>query len=148
MNRTLERLPAPIIPGQRLPQAILHFYDVVVSFDYRHDRCWIVSSGWPEQDPARRSERARRRADEFASMLASQKSPRNDSPSTVGAWNSNFSREGYIAAVQRVIDLILAAVIIVGLPVSAVWALGLLVGINMVFGGTALIGMALHAREA
>jgi uncharacterized membrane protein HdeD (DUF308 family) len=27
-------------------------------------------------------------------------------------------------------------------------AIGLLVGINMVFGGTALIAMALHARNA
>jgi para-aminobenzoate synthetase component I len=108
LNRTLERLPVPDDPGQRLPQSILHFYDVVVSFDHCHDRCWIVSSGWPEQDPARRAERAYRRADEFATMLASPESPPNDSPGAVGGWSSNFSRAGYIAAVQRVIDLILA----------------------------------------
>jgi uncharacterized membrane protein HdeD (DUF308 family) len=46
-----------------------------------------------------------------------------------------------------VIDLILAAVIFAGLPGTAAWAMGLLVGINMVFGGFALIVMALHARE-
>jgi uncharacterized membrane protein HdeD (DUF308 family) len=34
-----------------------------------------------------------------------------------------------------------------GLPGSAAWAIGLLVGINLAFGGAALIGMALHARE-
>jgi uncharacterized membrane protein HdeD (DUF308 family) len=56
-------------------------------------------------------------------------------------------RWGWMLA-SGIIDLILAAIIIAGLPVTAVWALGLLVGINMVFGGTALIGMALHAREA
>jgi hypothetical protein len=33
-----------------------------------------------------------------------------------------------------------------GLPLSAAWALGLLVGINLVFGGSALIAMALHVR--
>ena len=108
LNRTLERLPVPAIPGQRLPQAILHFYDVVVSYDHRDQRCWIVSTGWPEQDPARRSERARRRADEFAGLLSCPKSPRNDTPGKVGPWQSNFSREGYITAVQRVIDFILA----------------------------------------
>ncbi|OCK54174.1 aminodeoxychorismate synthase component I [Bradyrhizobium sp. LMTR 3] len=108
LNRTLERLPAPAISGQRLPQSILHFYDVVISFDHRDDRCWIVSTGWPEQDPARRRERARRRADEFAALLDRPRAPRNDFPATAGAWHSNFSREGYIAAVQRVIDLILA----------------------------------------
>lgn len=46
-----------------------------------------------------------------------------------------------------IIDLILAAIIFSGLPGTAVWALGLLVGINMVFGGVALIGMALAARH-
>jgi uncharacterized membrane protein HdeD (DUF308 family) len=46
-----------------------------------------------------------------------------------------------------IIDLILAAIIFVGLPGTAAWALGLLVGINMLFGGTALIAMALKARE-
>src|SRR5262249_4386380 len=47
-----------------------------------------------------------------------------------------------------VIDLILAAIILAGLPGTATWALGLLVGINMLFGGSALIVMALRAREA
>jgi uncharacterized membrane protein HdeD (DUF308 family) len=46
-----------------------------------------------------------------------------------------------------IIDLILAAIIIAGLPGTALWALGLLVGINLLFGGIALIGMALAARN-
>ena len=46
------------------------------------------------------------------------------------------------------VDLVLAVMIIAGLPSTAAWAIGLLVGINLVFGGTALIGMALHARNA
>jgi uncharacterized membrane protein HdeD (DUF308 family) len=46
------------------------------------------------------------------------------------------------------VDLILAGVILAGLPGTAAWAIGLLVGINMIFGGAALIGMALHARDA
>lgn len=46
-----------------------------------------------------------------------------------------------------VVDLILSAIIFTGLPGTAAWALGLLVGINMVFGGSALIAMALHARD-
>jgi uncharacterized membrane protein HdeD (DUF308 family) len=46
-----------------------------------------------------------------------------------------------------IVDLILAAIIFAGLPGTAAWALGLLVGINMIFGGSALVVMALHARE-
>jgi uncharacterized membrane protein HdeD (DUF308 family) len=49
--------------------------------------------------------------------------------------------------VSGIIDLILAGIIFAGLPGTALWALGLLVGINMVFGGVALIGMALAARQ-
>jgi uncharacterized membrane protein HdeD (DUF308 family) len=45
-----------------------------------------------------------------------------------------------------VIDLILAGLIFAGLPGTAAWAIGLLIGINLVFGGSALIAMALHAR--
>jgi uncharacterized membrane protein HdeD (DUF308 family) len=46
-----------------------------------------------------------------------------------------------------IIDLILAAIILAGLPGTAAWALGLLVGINMLFGGGAMVGMALHGRS-
>ncbi len=49
--------------------------------------------------------------------------------------------------VSGVIDLILAAIIFAGLPGTAFWALGLLVGINLLFGGVALIAMALAARH-
>ncbi|HVC50951.1 MAG TPA: HdeD family acid-resistance protein [Stellaceae bacterium] len=44
-------------------------------------------------------------------------------------------------------DLGLAAIIVLGLPGTLAWALGLLVGIDLLFGGTALIGMALSARQ-
>ncbi|HEY2426967.1 MAG TPA: HdeD family acid-resistance protein [Pseudolabrys sp.] len=47
-----------------------------------------------------------------------------------------------------IIDLALAIMIFAGLPSTAAWAVGLLVGINMIFGGSALIAMALHARKS
>jgi uncharacterized membrane protein HdeD (DUF308 family) len=47
-----------------------------------------------------------------------------------------------------VMDLVLAAIIISGLPGTLAWALGLLVGIDLVWGGISLIGMALAARNA
>ena len=49
--------------------------------------------------------------------------------------------------VSGIIDLALAIMIFAGLPSTAAWAVGLLVGINMIFGGSALIAMALHARK-
>jgi len=49
--------------------------------------------------------------------------------------------------VSGIIDLVLAVIILAGLPGTAFWALGLLVGINLLFGGAALIAMALAARQ-
>ena len=46
-----------------------------------------------------------------------------------------------------VTDLILAGIIISGFPGTLVWALGLLVGIDLLFGGAALIAMASAARK-
>ena len=50
--------------------------------------------------------------------------------------------------VAGVLDLAVSFLIIAGLPGSAEWALGLLVGINLLFGGATLIGMALAARNS
>jgi len=54
-------------------------------------------------------------------------------------------RWGWMLA-SGVVDLILAVIIIAGLPGTIAWALGLIVGINMVFGGASMIGMALAAH--
>jgi uncharacterized membrane protein HdeD (DUF308 family) len=56
------------------------------------------------------------------------------------------ARWGWMVA-SGVVDLILAALIFAQFPSSALWAIGLLLGINMVFGGTTLIVMALDARR-
>jgi uncharacterized membrane protein HdeD (DUF308 family) len=49
--------------------------------------------------------------------------------------------------VAGLMDIVISFFIIAGLPGSALWAIGLLVGINLLIGGTALIGMALAARS-
>jgi uncharacterized membrane protein HdeD (DUF308 family) len=58
-----------------------------------------------------------------------------------------FSAQWALLLVSGLIDLILAGMIFLGLPGTAAWAIGLLVGINMVFGGSTLISMALQARS-
>jgi uncharacterized membrane protein HdeD (DUF308 family) len=50
--------------------------------------------------------------------------------------------------ISGIIDLVLAGIILAGFPGTAAWALGLLVGINMIFGGMALIAIGAHARSA
>jgi uncharacterized membrane protein HdeD (DUF308 family) len=50
--------------------------------------------------------------------------------------------------VAGLMDIFIAFIVISGLPGSAEWAIGLLVGINLLFGGATLIGMALAARNS
>jgi uncharacterized membrane protein HdeD (DUF308 family) len=55
-----------------------------------------------------------------------------------GGWGWMFA--------SGLIDVVLAALLFAGLPGTALWALGVLIGINMIFGGWSLIAMSLSAR--
>jgi len=59
--------------------------------------------------------------------------------------NALSGRWGWMLA-SGVLDVALGLFLFLGLPGTALWALGLLIGINMLFGGWSLIFMALHAR--
>jgi uncharacterized membrane protein HdeD (DUF308 family) len=50
--------------------------------------------------------------------------------------------------ISGLVDIAIAFMVITGLPSSADWAIGVLVGINLLFGGATLIGMALAARNS
>ncbi|SEO08803.1 HdeD family acid-resistance protein [Bradyrhizobium sp. OK095] len=50
--------------------------------------------------------------------------------------------------ISGLVDIVIAFMVITGLPSSAEWAIGVLVGINLLFGGATLIGMALAARNS
>lgn len=58
-----------------------------------------------------------------------------------------FSGRWGLMLASGVVDIALAVVIIFDLPGTSAWTMGLLVGVNMILGGAALIGMGLHARD-
>jgi uncharacterized membrane protein HdeD (DUF308 family) len=60
-------------------------------------------------------------------------------------WRELSGRWGWMLA-SGIVDLSLAAVILIGLPTTSTWAIGLIVAVNLLFGGVAMIGMALAAR--
>ncbi len=130
LHRSLERIPPPRFDEFGVPAMAIGFYDVVLAVDHERDRAWIISQGFPERDPSRRAERARRRAAEFRGWLSSDPSrlvlpqadrlargisdvPRDalapqfavQSPEGL---TSNFSAEAYRQTVQRVVDYIYA----------------------------------------
>jgi uncharacterized membrane protein HdeD (DUF308 family) len=54
-------------------------------------------------------------------------------------------RWGWLLA-SGIVDVLLGVLLFAGLPGTALWLLGIVVGVNLLFGGWALIMMALHAR--
>ena len=50
--------------------------------------------------------------------------------------------------ISGLVDIAISFMVITGLPSSAEWAIGILVGINLLFGGATLIGVALAARNS
>jgi para-aminobenzoate synthetase component 1 len=57
----IERLPRPQLDEFEVPDLHVGFYDVVVAFDHRTDRAWVISTGFPEREPRRRHRRAKER---------------------------------------------------------------------------------------
>jgi para-aminobenzoate synthetase component I len=105
----LERLPRPRSDDMRFPDLALGFYDAIAAWDHRDRRAFVLSSGWPEPDPVRRRRRAVERAEWLAAQLAAETGEQADPAShSVPEIRSNFERPAYEAAVQRVIDYILA----------------------------------------
>ena len=110
LGRTLEKLPPEhrpfAIDDQHLPDMALGFYDTVLAFDMMESRAFIVSTGLPEQDPAARETRAKRRIAEVRERLSPPRRPPERRPAATRALTSNFTREGYERAVARVVDYI------------------------------------------
>ncbi len=109
--RHLEKVPTPPPENDDVafPDMALGFYDVVVAFDLWERRAWIVSTGHPERDPGKRAARAAERTDAFRAKLENVTSPKP--PAVIGfpvSWESNFTRESYLARVAKVVDYIRA----------------------------------------
>jgi para-aminobenzoate synthetase component 1 len=131
---TLERLPAPRYDDLGLPDVVMGVYDWALAWDHETSRAWIVSTGMPETSDSLRQERAAQRASAVLSHLShpshlrtapshprtapshpshfrtAPSHPRPLAPSYPLAADvrSSFSREGYLTAVERVREYILA----------------------------------------
>src|SRR5580700_9048009 len=57
-----------------------------------------------------------------------------------------FSTRWAFMFASGVVDIVLASLIIFALPGTSAWTMGLLVAVNMVVGGAALIAIGIHAR--
>jgi para-aminobenzoate synthetase component 1 len=131
-GRALETLPVPPYNDLELPDVALGIYDWVLAWDHDAGRAWLISTGMPETEPAARQRRAEERALTIRRLLERSERPERPErpkqperserserpvpsfPVEHGWWNpalelrSSFTHAGYLEAVARVREYILA----------------------------------------
>ncbi len=107
-----EKLPVAGQDWLDMPDMAVGIYDLVIAFDLKQRRMWLVSTGMPEQTPEERDHRAAVRLAMMRKYLRLAR-PLSDIPDVphqpdVMGWASNFDRDAYQQSVQTVIDYIYA----------------------------------------
>ncbi len=108
LGRVLERLPGRHADDTGVPDLVFGLYDTVIAFDGRDRRGWILSSGFPESDPAARRARARARAEAVAGRLAAAPAALPTPAAATAGWEAELDRATYEGRVARVLDYIRA----------------------------------------
>jgi para-aminobenzoate synthetase component 1 len=122
----LEKLPRPRFDDFQVPDLAVGFYDWVISFDHASGRAWLISTGFPETDLAGRRRRAGKRMETIKRRLSNfaeaERGPLAGASSDPLPWEpalshavtglpgllSNFEREDYLKAVERIIEYLRA----------------------------------------
>jgi para-aminobenzoate synthetase component 1 len=107
-GRHADRFPPLPDDPHAVPEMVIGLYDCAIVFDHRARASFLVSTGLPETDAARRAERAAAREAHILARLASAEAPAPVDWSVRGAWREDRSRADAEAAVARVVDYIRA----------------------------------------
>jgi para-aminobenzoate synthetase component 1 len=122
---SLERLPRPLYDDLDIPDVVLGVYDWVIAWDHQMSRAWLMSTGLPATAPDARDRRARARATTIRQRLrtAAPAAPPPGRPAPRDArrpappafpvpgqpgLHSSYPHDGYLAAVARVREYIIA----------------------------------------
>jgi para-aminobenzoate synthetase component 1 len=123
LGGAFERIPQPAGNEFALPDLAVGLYDWVIAWDHAEKRAWIISQGIPELDLPQRKQRAQERLTTVKSRLAGssreRRALRSGVPSRLidlstpafpapglDGLLSDFSRDGYLRAAERVIEYI------------------------------------------
>lgn len=100
-GQSLERLTPPEPAFPHCTDLRFGFYDVIFTFDRLDRRFRVYSSGLPDREPAR----AHRRMTEVMDLMNA--APAEAAPAVaVTGWKSNFTREKFQTAVEKIRDYI------------------------------------------
>lgn len=101
MKNFVEDLPDIAIDDLGIPDCMMGFYDVVIAYDHLEETAYIASCGLPHSG-AKRARRQRDRLAEFKARIK-KRTPGQAylSGPVPGRLRSNFSRSGYIDAIEK-----------------------------------------------
>ena len=105
----LERVAPPRRRAGLTDDVAFNLYDTVLAVDHAQRSCRLIATGFPKAGTARAA-RAEARLDAFAARLDGAAVPEAvpSRAATPLAWRSNFNRQAYETAVERVRDYIRA----------------------------------------
>jgi para-aminobenzoate synthetase component 1 len=104
--RLMEAVPCMVEPDDHMPDIEFGFYDVVFAHDHAENRSFILSSGWPEQDPSARDQRAKARIAWLLDVL-DEPMPAEALNPAITEWQFDMDQARFEAAVQGTIERIL-----------------------------------------
>lgn len=125
LGHAWERLPLTGFDEFQLPAMVVGLYDWVIAWDHEAGKAWVISHGFPETDAVKRRDRAAERLAWVLERIESGKrktesgwtdteflnieilAPQFAAPGPKGL-TSDFSREDYLRAVERVVEYIYA----------------------------------------
>lgn len=108
----LEKIPLHALDDTGFPDMAVGLYDVVISFDNLLQKAWVVSTGYPEKNPAKQTARALQRLHDVLNAIKYD-GIKNHHPdaapvSMTACCSANVEKSAYIEAIQRIQEYILA----------------------------------------
>jgi para-aminobenzoate synthetase component 1 len=103
---------APLIrrnaPDPSVPDMVIGLYDAVVAHNHTTGQTHLCSTGYPERDPNASRRWARQRIHWLRNQFGTVDLPKYREPSRLLGLSANFTREGYLQAVERALEYIAA----------------------------------------
>ena len=108
LRHHIEKLSRKAIDDIGLDDLSLGFYDTAVVIDHLLGKTYIVSTGFPELDEAKREKRARKRLLDLKARLASRvlTEPSEAASCAETKLESNFKKDDYLKAIEKAKDYI------------------------------------------
>jgi len=107
-GRRLERLPAPRSDDLGLPDAWLGAYDWVIAWDHEQGRAWVVAGAAGKRGRGEAGKSAEERIRDVALRMSGPAPRMANGPVEPPMIQSDFTRDEYLHAVERVRQYILA----------------------------------------